>query len=135
MSLPIGGNVQALLIGEHWGRQLKEQLGLSGIAGPVVAHPYKRQAFLANGPLDAAQMLRDYLYAMYRSNSMLAPPGRPLVLPTPGNGRCGWDLPVRDHFRPALSSVLAALHACVEREDRKQIGEFREASHHIQLPR
>ncbi|MFI6168805.1 hypothetical protein ACIBCN_18640 [Nocardia sp. NPDC051052] len=122
LNLPVGGDVLCLRTPEDWGYQVKAQLNRDGLTAPIMWHPTKWLVILANGPLVPDEIYPRYLESLYRTGSVLLNRGRPLILPTPGDETRGWDTPVRDHFRPGLTSVLAALDTCYEREHRRQIG-------------
>lgn len=115
IAVAIGGSIRAISMPEHWGYRTKEELRKFSITGPIVWHPFHRLTFLTRA-LDPRDRDVNAEYVLRYTDSVIIEPGRSVVLPTPGLSGRGWDTPIRDHFRPAMSSVLAALIGCADSE-------------------
>lgn len=113
LALMVGGNVRAIIMTETWGARVKFKLTQFGISGPIMWHPFQRLTFITSGH-DPASDRADIGDILRDTDTMLMEPGRMVTLPGPTDDGRGWDTPVRDHFRPAMGSVLAALAACKE---------------------
>ncbi|MEV0294395.1 hypothetical protein [Nocardia sp. NPDC050710] len=103
---------------EYWGHCVKDRLSGFGMVGPIVWHPFN-QLTVITGLYDPAHLDQRRVSEVLReTDSVLIEPGQVLTLPTPGDSSRGWETPPRNSFRPAMSSVLAALVACVDQRRR-----------------
>ncbi|MFC9893768.1 hypothetical protein ACFVMC_08750 [Nocardia sp. NPDC127579] len=115
LTVIIGGELRAFIMPERWADQTREVLGRYGIGAPMFWQPGRRVAVLAGRHHEADDSFE--INALLRlTDSVLVAPGRVLTLPTPGDSSCGWEVPVRDTYRPSSWSVMAALRTCAEQE-------------------
>ncbi|MEV6427653.1 hypothetical protein [Nocardia sp. NPDC051463] len=117
LAITIGGTLRALVLAEYWGYRVQEELAAWRMSGPTIWHPVQRLTILT-GPYpidDYDPAVRDLLRC---TDSVLVEPGRPIILPSPGDGVRGWASPIRDLFRPTMATVLTTLAEYAARESR-----------------
>lgn len=109
----IGGNLRAVTMPEYWGYRVRDHLADWRIAGPIIWHPIRRLTFLT-GAHDEVDLDDTTVAAIRATGVRVLGTGTLLPLPGPHSEVMGWDTPARDLFRPAMSSVLAALTAVLD---------------------